>query len=67
MSALELIAFEVTHLDAINLDFEMFDHAQQGILYGTDIGTLEPQILTPTSELRSVAPTSEPWILRAEL
>ena len=54
---------EVTRLGATDLGFEVPGHAQQAILGGVDVaGTLEPQILAPSSAPRSVAPTLEPWI-----
>ena len=54
---------KVTRFGATDLDAEVPDRALQEILGGVDMaGTSEPQILTPNSVPRYVAPTSEPWI-----
>ena len=42
---------EVTRLGVTDLGSEVLGRAQQGILGGVNVaGTLEPQILTPSSE-----------------
>ena len=54
---------EVTRLGATDLGSEVPGHAQQAILGGVDVaGTLEPQILAPSSAPRSASATSEQWI-----
>ena len=59
---------EVTCLGTIDLGSEVPGHSQQRILGGVDVtGTSEPQILALSSALRSVAPTSKPWISASSL
>ena len=51
---------EVTRLDATDIDFEMPDRTQQGILGGIDvIGTSTPEYMAPSSVLEILAPSMD--------